>query len=58
MTVVAGAILIVLASGARERVAAAVYAVSLAGLFGTSALYHAGRGRSGSALFCGGSTTR
>ena len=40
MAVVAGAILIVLASGARERVAAAVYAMSLAGLFGTSALYH------------------
>ena len=42
VAVVAGAILIVLASGARERVAAAVYAVSLAGLFGTSALYHRG----------------
>jgi hemolysin III len=36
----AGIALVLTASGARARVAAIVYAVSMAGLFGTSALYH------------------
>lgn len=35
-----GAAMVVAASGARARVAVAVYVLSLAGLFGTSALYH------------------
>ena len=35
-----GAVLVLVASGARARVAVAVYVLSLSGLFGTSALYH------------------
>jgi hemolysin III len=35
-----GALLVVLASGPRERVAAAVFAGALVAMFGTSALYH------------------
>jgi len=37
---VLGAVLVALASGPRERVAAAVFAGALAAMFGTSALYH------------------
>jgi hemolysin III len=40
VAVVAGAALVLAADGARERVAALVYAFGLAGLLGTSALYH------------------
>ena len=40
VAVVAGAALVIAADGARERVAALVYAFGLAGLLGTSALYH------------------
>lgn len=36
----AGAMLVAAADGGRERLAAAVYATGLAGLLGTSALYH------------------
>src|SRR5919108_3135910 len=35
-----GLVLVVVADGARARIAAAVYAVSLVALFGVSALYH------------------
>ena len=40
VAVVAGALLVLLAPDGRATVAAAVYAVGLAGLLGTSALYH------------------
>jgi hemolysin III len=40
VALVLGAALIVFAPGGRERLAAAVYAFSVAGLLGTSALYH------------------
>ena len=40
VALVLGGALVVLAPGGRERVAAAIYAVSVAGLLGTSALYH------------------
>jgi hemolysin III len=40
VAVVAGAILVALAPAGRATVAAAIYAVALAGLLGTSALYH------------------
>jgi hemolysin III len=40
VAVVAGAALVLAADGTRERVAALVYAFGLAGLLGTSALYH------------------
>jgi hemolysin III len=36
----AGAMLVIAADGTQERVAALVYAIGLAGLLGTSALYH------------------
>ncbi|HWT95183.1 MAG TPA: hemolysin III family protein [Solirubrobacteraceae bacterium] len=36
----AGAMLVIAADGTRERIAALVYAIGLAGLLGTSALYH------------------
>jgi hemolysin III len=38
--IVAGAVLVVLADGLRERLAVWVYAVALAAMFGASALYH------------------
>ena len=38
--VVAGALLVVFAPGWEAKLACAVYAFSLAGLLGTSALYH------------------
>jgi hemolysin III len=40
VAVLAGAILVIAASGGRERVALGIYAVSLCALLGTSALYH------------------
>ena len=40
-----GGLLVVAAHGSAQRVAAAVYAFSLAAMFGTSALYHRGRWR-------------
>lgn len=40
VALVLGAVLVTAAPGGRERVAAAIYAVSVAGLLGTSALYH------------------
>jgi hemolysin III len=40
VAVVLGAALIVAAPGGKERVAATIYALSVAGLLGTSALYH------------------
>jgi hemolysin III len=40
VALVLGACLVVLAPGGRPRLAAAIYAVSVAGLLGTSALYH------------------
>ena len=40
VSVLAGALLVVLASGGRERVALLIYAISLSALLGTSALYH------------------
>ena len=40
VALVLGAGLVAAAPGGRERVAAAIYAVSVAGLLGTSALYH------------------
>src|SRR5689334_12915061 len=40
VSVLAGAILVLAASGERERLALAIYAVSLSALLGTSALYH------------------
>jgi hemolysin III len=40
VALVLGGALVVLAPGGRERVAAAIYAASVAGLLGTSALYH------------------
>jgi hemolysin III len=43
ISLVTGTVLICLADGARERFAAAVYAASVALLFGTSAAYHRGR---------------
>ena len=48
VSLVTGTALVCLADGARERIAATVYAVSVALLFGTSAAYHRGswRGRS------------
>ena len=48
VSLVTGTALVCLAGGARERVAATVYAVSVALLFGTSAAYHRGpwKGRS------------
>jgi len=42
MSLVTGTVLICLADGGRERVAAAIYGVSVALLFGTSAAYHRG----------------
>jgi len=42
ISLVTGTALVCLADGTRERVAAAVYAVSVALLFGTSAAYHRG----------------
>src|SRR3954471_4025781 len=42
ISLVTGTVLICLADGAHERVAASVYAVSVALLFGTSAAYHRG----------------
>ena len=43
ISLVTGTVLICLADGARERVAAAIYGGSVALLFGTSAAYHRGR---------------
>ncbi len=40
VSVIAGGVLVALASGGRERVALLIYAVSLSALLGTSALYH------------------
>jgi hemolysin III len=40
VSVLAGALLVYFASGGRERLALAIYAVSLSALLGTSALYH------------------
>ncbi len=40
VSIVAGAILVIAASGGRERLAFAIYAVSLSALLGTSAVYH------------------
>jgi hemolysin III len=40
VSVLAGAILVIAASDGRERLALAIYAVSLSALLGTSALYH------------------
>jgi len=40
VSLVAGAVLIVAVRGSEARVAMTIYAVALAGLFGTSALYH------------------
>ena len=40
ISVIAGAILVIAASGGRERLALGIYAVSLSALLGTSALYH------------------
>ena len=40
VAVVLGAALVIAADGGRERIAALVYALGLAGLLGTSALYH------------------
>lgn len=40
VSIVAGAILVLTASSGRERLALAIYAVSLSALLGTSALYH------------------
>jgi hemolysin III len=40
VSVVAGAILVIAASNGRERIAFAIYAVSLSALLGTSAVYH------------------
>ena len=37
---VAGAVLVIAAPGGRATLAAAIYAVTVAGLFGTSAVYH------------------
>lgn len=42
VSLVVGTLVIVDANGAREAAAAAVYAAAVAGLFGTSALYHRG----------------
>jgi hemolysin III len=43
ISLVSGTVLICLADGTRERIAAAVYGGSVALLFGTSAAYHRGR---------------
>jgi hemolysin III len=43
LSLVTGTVLVCLADGARERLAAAVYAASVSLLFGTSAAYHRGR---------------
>ena len=40
VSVLAGAILVIAASGGRERLALGIYAISLSALLGTSALYH------------------
>ena len=40
VSIVAGAILVIAASGGRERLALGIYAISLSALLGTSALYH------------------
>lgn len=40
VSILAGALLVVLASGGRERLALLIYAISLSALLGTSALYH------------------
>ena len=40
VSVLAGAVLVALASGGRERAALLIYAISLSALLGTSALYH------------------
>ncbi|HLM25767.1 MAG TPA: hemolysin III family protein [Thermoleophilaceae bacterium] len=40
VSVVIGALLVVFAPGGQPKLAAAIYAVSVAGLFGASALYH------------------
>ncbi len=40
ISIVAGAILVIAASGGRERLALGIYAISLSALLGTSALYH------------------
>jgi hemolysin III len=42
ISLVTGTVIVCLSDGARERVAAAVYAASVAMLFGTSAAYHRG----------------
>ena len=42
VSLVTGTVIVCLADGAKERVAAAVYAASVALLFGTSAAYHRG----------------
>ncbi len=42
VSLITGTVLVCLADGTRERVAAAVYATSVALLFGTSAAYHRG----------------
>jgi hemolysin III len=39
-SIVLGVLVVAFADGGRERVAAAVYAASVTGLFGASALYH------------------
>src|SRR3954464_6785350 len=43
VAVVAGIVLVVLADGTKATVASAIYATSVALLFGVSALYHRGR---------------
>ena len=40
VSILAGAVLVALASGGRERIALIIYAISLSALLGTSALYH------------------
>jgi hemolysin III len=48
--IAAGVTLAVLADGGRERVAVVIYAASLAGMFGASALYHRGPWKSAAVL--------
>src|SRR4051794_10727371 len=40
VSVVLGAVLVIVADGGRARLAAAIYAFAVSGLLGTSALYH------------------
>ena len=50
IAIAAGLTLAVLADGGRERLAVVVYAASLAGMFGASALYHRGPWKSAAVL--------